>query len=229
MELLTYSKMKVKLEQATPDPAGTMALVLRLTMHKDLENLGLFEHKLARYLLQADHLSPLEHVVYSFLIQGVSRSFLAQITRHRMSSFTSASQHYQDYSDYPCIVKDSANKEMEASLLESYSHYYHLVQEGTPIWEARQVLPNAAAVNIFWTINARSLVNFLRQRLCHRNVPEMREFANKTLALVTNHFPELFEIVGPQCDEGTCMQGRLKCSDGPWHRWGIKREGLYES
>ena len=188
-------------------------------MHKDLENLGTFEKSTAEYLLKADHTSPLEHIVYSFLIQGVSRSFLAQITRHRMSSFTSASQHYQQYGNYPCIVKDPSNKVMHESLLQSYVHYHQLVEEGMDIWEARQCLPNAAAVNIFWTVNARSLVNFLRQRLCHRNVPEMREFANKVLNIVTYHFPELFECVGPQCFEDTCKQGRLKCSTGPWVRW----------
>ena len=220
MELRSYRQMKVKLEQATEDPAGTMALVLRMTMHKDLENLGLFEQKTAQYLLKADHTSPLEHVVYSFLIQGVSRSFLAQITRHRMASYTSASQHYQNYGNYPCIVEDSSHKGMTESMLRSYIDYNNLVKDGLPIWEARQVLPNAAAVNIFWTINARSLINFLRQRLCHRNVPEMREFANKVLYSVTDHFPELFELIGPQCAEGGCEQGRLKCSDGPWRRWG---------
>jgi thymidylate synthase (FAD) len=220
MELKSYNEMQVKLEQATNDPQGTMALVLRMTMHKDLENLGLFEAKTAKYLLQADHTSPLEHVVYSFLISGVSRSFLAQITRHRMSSFTSASQHYQDYSDYPCIIQVKSDENMQQSLLQSFVDYHQAMQDGTPKWEARQLLPNAAAVNIFWTINARSLINFLRQRLCYRNVPEMQIFADKVMNTVSAHFPELWNNVGPQCFESECKQGRLKCAIGPWRRWG---------
>ena len=214
--------MKITLEQATEAPDGMLALALQITQKRDLDNLGLFSKRLAKYLLDADHTSPFEHVVYSFRIEGVSRSFLAQITRHRMGSFTAASQHYQEYGDYPCIIKDKDDELTQKALLQSYLNYHKLIKDGAPVWEARQVLPNAASVNILWTVNARALVNFLQQRLCYRNVMEMQIFADKILNLVSAHFPELWNCVGPQCFMDKCKQGPMKCSVGPWVRWGDK-------
>jgi len=77
--------------------------------------------------------------------------------------------------------------------------------------EARQVLPNACTVNFMWTINARSLVEFLNKRLCKRNVEEMQIFAKKLYVLCMEWFPELFVHVGPQCKMlGVCKQGPMK-------------------
>jgi thymidylate synthase (FAD) len=80
--------------------------------------------------------------------------------------------------------------------------------------EARQVLPNACTVNFMWTINARSLVEFLNKRMCKRNVEEMRVFADKLYTLCMEWFPELFQHVGPQCKMlGRCRQGRMRAEE----------------
>lgn len=219
-QVLNYSALSVKILQATPQPALMVKQAVAITMRKDLINIEpSASTALCGYLLEAEHTSVFEHVVYTFLIENVSRSFLAQLTRQRISSFTSASQHYQDYQDFPCVM----SKEMEG-YLEShrdilgsvYAVYKYAVNEGVPKEEARQVLPNAAAVNILWTVNARSLALFLRQRLCRRNVAEMQNFAERVLSLVILHFPELFDNVGPQCYMGTCHQGHLQCKEGSW-------------
>jgi len=219
MELKTYEQMSVELEHYTLSQKQVVMSALYMTMHKDPDkDIPAFTSKLGKYLLDAEHTSPLEHVSYMFRIEGVSRSFLAQITRHRMGSFTSASQHYQDYQDYPCII-DKLTDTAVLSLHHSYNQYEKLLKDGMPKEEARQVLPNAAAVNLLWTVNARSLITFLKQRLCMRNVKEMQIFANKVLSLVTPVFPEIFNHVGPQCFKSMCKQGRLECGVGPWVRW----------
>ena len=217
MKLKLYKDMKVELLQQTEYPAEMVAAALDLTMHSDEEHMpAKFTAKLGKFLLDAEHTSPIEHVHYTFLIQGVSRSFLAQITRHRMGSFTSASQHYQDYEDYPCIVSEYDPNYVMA-LQNSYSSYKFLRSEGVAKEEARQVLPNAASVNLIWSVNARGLVTFLMQRLCHRNVKEMQIFAQRVLSLVKPSFPELFNFVGPQCFmDDTCKQGRMQCKEGVW-------------
>jgi len=217
MKLYEYNESEVEIVQETPYPAELVALALDLTMHNATDRVPpkLTEER-AKFLVQAEHTSPFEHVVYTFLIQRVSRSLLAQLTRQRMSSFTSASQHYQEYSTYPCIVRDSANDDYRQLLDEAYNNYLLLKSRGEPNEEARQVLPNAAAVNILWTINARSLALFLRQRLCLRNVLEMQVFANKVHALAIEHFPELFLNIGPQCFMDTCKQGKMTCGDATW-------------
>jgi thymidylate synthase (FAD) len=221
-KILTYKDSKVKLLYATPNPAGVVGLAVAMTMKQDLHDTKPITSKLCKFLVNAEHTSLLEHVVYTFQLENYSRSFLAQITRQRMSSFTSASQHYQGYSDYPCVVAPETNADdlafLDTAFARAYSTYDYL-SDVCAIEEARQVLPNAAAVNLLWTINARSLMLFLKHRLCNRNVLEMRIFAHKILNIVQCHFPELFNLAGPQCVyPGRCQQGKLQCKEGTWKR-----------
>ena len=106
----------------------------------------------------------------------------------------------------------------------SVNLYNYLSSYGIPKEEARQALPNAATVNYMWTIDARNLMLFLRTRTCNRNVFEMRIFANRVLFLVREHFPQLYNHVGPQCfmdssfsrDNKGCRQGRMQCKNQYW-------------
>lgn len=218
-KIQTYDNMTVDLMQATEYPNEMIAIAQSITMNsKDDEVPPQMTAKKIKFLLDAEHHSLLEHVVYTFLIQGVSRSFLAQITRQRTASPTSGSQHYQDYTDYPCAVKDPSNTIIQESLDRSYKAYELLLTQGVEKEEARQVLPNAACVNYLWTIDARNLMYFLKMRCCNRNVLEMRIFANKVHAMVSQHFPNLFDQVGPQCFSEGCKQGFMACKQGFWER-----------
>ena len=218
----SYKDMTVELMQSTPYPAELVALAMSLTMKsKSDEELPEFTAAKANFILKAEHESLFEHVVYTFLIQGVSRSFLAQITRQRTASPTSGSQHYQDYSDYPCAINPNASAKArevyEKSFDRAYEAYGTLLRLGEAKEEARQVLPNAATVNYLWTIDALNLVKFLRKRLCYRNVLEMQVFAEIVYQMVMEHFPELFICIGPQCvEQKECKQGYLNCKRGPW-------------
>lgn len=219
-EILTYDQMDVELIRKTPYPAELVALALQITMKSDPEEeIPLFTAKKAYYLWMAEHQSVFEHIGYSFLIQNVSRSFLGQITRQRTAKPTSGSQHYQEYSDYPVVVSQQLkNCELaEVNFGNSFGDYHHAIhQYGIPVEEARQMLPNGATVNYLWTIDALNLAKFLRQRMCNRNVLEMRIFAHKAKSLVQDHFPELFGFIGPQCTMGAmkCYQGHLQCKEG---------------
>lgn len=139
---------------------------------------------------------------------------MAQLTRHRVGSFTSASQHYADYSDMPFVVSEAMAQDKWACehLKIVKDAYDSLQRSGMPKEEARQILPNAMAVNLIWTVNARSLLNFFRQRLCRRNVEEMHIFADKVLAKVIDWWPDFGELMGPPCaTDGKCNQGFLSC------------------
>jgi len=216
MKLQSYNDMKIEMIRSTPDPAMLIAQAIAITMKQDFSTLKPINQNKCKFILDAEHTSVLEHVSYTFLISGISRSFLAQITRQRMASPTSGSQHYQDYRDYPCSVHpDLQDSELVQNCLKNnLTDYISLVDNGTKPEEARQILPNAACVNYLWTINAHSLYWFLKKRMCNRNVLEMRIFANRIHALATVHFPELFTNVGPQCFMGTCKQGFLQCEQG---------------
>jgi thymidylate synthase (FAD) len=130
-----------------------------------------------------------------------------------MGSFTAASQHYQKYDEYSNIVHpDMINVSVEHFFSFVDDYYKTLIDMGIPKEEARQVLPNAKAVNIMWTVNARSLINFLNLRLCKRNVTEMLWFALKMSSVAREWWPELFNLVGPDCVmTGKCTQGAMGC------------------
>jgi thymidylate synthase (FAD) len=217
-EILTYDQMEVELIRKTPYPAELVALALQITMSSNAEaEIPLFTQKKARYLWYAEHHSVFEHIQYTFLIQGVSRSFLGQITRQRTASPTSGSQHYQEYSDYPVAISPALKDTelAEVNFGNSFGDYHHAIHQlGIPKEEARQMLPMGATVNYLWTIDALNLAKFLHQRMCNRNVLEMRIFAHKVKSLVQEHFPELFSFIGPQCLMDKCRQGHLQCKEG---------------
>ena len=84
----------------TPDPQKTVASAAKLCYSastiKDLRD-GLTEEKVTSFvdmLSEIGHESPIEHASFTFGIEGVSRSFLAQITRHRIASYSVKSQRY---------------------------------------------------------------------------------------------------------------------------------------
>lgn len=225
-KIQTYYDMKVKTKWATPDPG----IEIREALTNTMADLSKFETKwgqkgkvssdLLYFLFRAEHSSVVEHAVISFMITGVSRAFLAQITRHRIGSFTSSSQHYQNYADYAMIIGEELNNlEIKEKVFnKAISNYLYLVEKGVPIEEARQVLPNACAVNLKWTVNARSLWNFIRQRTCYRNVKEMRIFSSKILTEVINWWPEFYYVLGPPCYiDGKCNQGKMSCGK-TWER-----------
>lgn len=226
-------KIKVVLLNSTPNPDQVIKTAGTLTM-KRVPVYGEDDSKLPMRLVRMNHTSVLEHVGFTFMVEGASRAFLAQITRHRMASYTSGSQHYQDHSGFPYIEVPSlkGRKELWVStpqdplnakvqyteLMEHIDDIYQeLLRAGVPKEEARYILPNACRNNLMITINARSLLNLLNLRTCNRNVLEMRLVAEVMRLLVVRVFPNLFQHVGPDClMKGECSQGSMRCKPRYW-------------
>ena len=125
------------------------------------------------------------------------------------------SPEYKDQFEEPIYqLYESVSDDQTWTALEiAMSDSIRLVNSGVPAEEARQILPNAAAVNIMWTVNARSLLNFFEQRLCNRNVGEMRILANKIWHEVHSYWPDFANLCGPRCyTSGQCNQGRMSCN-----------------
>lgn len=99
--------MNVKLLAYTPEPEKTVACAAKLCYaSSDIDTLyeGLTDEKVNSFLDHLNnigHQSPIEHVSFTFGIEGVSRSLLAQITRHRIASFSVQSQRYVRESGTP--------------------------------------------------------------------------------------------------------------------------------
>jgi thymidylate synthase (FAD) len=208
-----YDKMTVKIERMTHRPGQMCKLACDHTMVAEPEDGPAASPKLLAFLVKAEHTSVLEHCSITFRLSGVSRSFMSQITRHRVGTFTCQSQHYQDYEHVPTVVAPSLvhNLELASAIEKAYKAYGRLQLQGVPKEEARQVLPSAAAVNILWTVNARSLIGFLRQRLCKRNVLEMFMFAELIQEQAMLWWPALFSLSGAPCNmDGSCNQGKMR-------------------
>lgn len=142
--------------------------------------------RLFRHIMASKHTSTMEHVSFTFAIEGVSRALLAQLTRHRVGfSFSVQSQRYVRFGsgdrsggmDY-VMPESVANKTdpiegghvegaagvFEDAMAYSQQMYDRLRKAGVPAEDARAVLPNAAATNLVMTANLTALLGFYRKR-----------------------------------------------------------------
>ena len=225
-------KPVVKLLQHTGNPEQTVAVAAKLCYSDaTIEELaqGLTEESTAKFikrLASMGHASPVEHASFTFGIEGVSRAFLAQITRHRIASFSVKSQRYVsatekfNYIVPPTFAElgDDAVKEFEEQM-ETMRCWYADWQErlggkGEKSNEdARFVLPNASETKMVLTMNARELLHFFNLRCCYRAQWEIREVAWQMLKLVSEVAPNLFANAGPNCLGGVCPEGPKCCGN----------------
>lgn len=238
---------QVTLLAYTPDPERTVASAAKLCYSSSsIAQLrdGLTDEKINSFvemLSEIGHESPIEHISFTFGIEGVSRSFLAQITRHRIASYSVKSQRYVsegcfEYVTPPEISNDKEALEIfEESMQAAQSAYDRIAEiltekhkasfiaEGKDektaarlaqkkaIEDARFVLPNACETKMVVTMNARSLLNFFRHRCCNRAQWEIRDVAAQMLRLVSEVAPEVFKKAGPPCLYGSCPEGKMSC------------------
>ena len=167
--------------------------------------------KSLRAALASGHESVLEHVSFTFRIEGLSRAALAQLTRHRLASFDVESQRYVKLEDVRMVMPDSIARseflqEAEVCLTGSMDLYKRMVAAGIPPEDARYVTPQAVVTNLLVTMNARELRHFFRLRCCNRAQWEIRGVADAMLAICKKVVPELFYGAGPGCVSGNCME-----------------------
>ncbi|NCD10266.1 MAG: FAD-dependent thymidylate synthase [Negativicutes bacterium] len=216
--------MQVKLLRYTPEPEKTVAMSARLCYSPigaaQLEEKISDEQaaKLVHKLVDMGHFSTLEHVSFTFAIEGVSRVLTHQLVRHRIASYSQQSQRYVKEHDFETILPPSiaarpaAREKFEKLMGEIRGLYTEWTEMGIPAEDARYILPNAAETKIVVTMNARSLLNFFSLRCCNRAQWEIRILAEKMLEEVKKVAPVLFEKAGPSCvTDGICTEGEMTC------------------
>ena len=239
--------MKVTLLTHTPEPEKLIAAAAKLCYASaEIDELlrNLTPEKTASFIAHLEslgHESPFEHASFTFGIEGVSRALLAQITRHRIASFSVQSQRYVRLDDFRYVIPPEieAIPEAKAAFIESMNedaqryldlvqkledgHTARLMAEGMPEKQARAkaskqanedarfVLPNACETKMVVTMNARSLQNFFHLRCCSRAQWEIRALAEEMLRLVYPVAPHLFAKAGPACVSGPCPEGKMCC------------------
>ena len=227
--------MKVELLSYTPEPEKLIATAAKLCYSSsDIESLrdGLTEEKITSFIdmiISIGHESVVEHVSFTFGIEGISRACSHQLVRHRIASYSQKSQRYVNENGFDFITPPSI-----ADIPEAKSEYDRVIGEITKSYEkladiltekhtaefiaqgldektaaskarklanedARFLLPNACETKIVVTMNVRSLFNFFRHRCCNRAQWEIRAVANEMLRLCLQVAPHLFAKAGPSC------------------------------
>ena len=239
--------MKVTLLAYTPQPEKTVASAAKLCYSPaaiDTVREGLTVEKTNAFvdmLAEIGHESPIEHASFTFGVEGVSRALLAQLTRHRIASFSVQSQRYVAERQFEYVLPPEiaavpeAKEEYIRAMEECQAHYDRLAAqlkekhkaamiadgmdekaadraaEKKAIEDARFVLPNACTTKLIVTMNARSLHNFFRHRCCNRAQWEIRGLAEAMLKLCLEVAPHLFKNAGPSCMNGGCPEGKMTC------------------
>lgn len=210
--------MRVEIARHTPDPERVVALAARQCYSAgfvmDFASTPERDATLIRKVLGSVHLSVLEHAVFTFAIEGISRVTSHQLVRNRIASFSQQSQRYAKVGDkviVPLSVEGYFANEFMRLTDELFSLYEEMVDFGVPKEDARYILPNAATTNIIMTMNARELLHFFSLRCCERAQWEIREMANEMLRQVKPIAPTIFENAGASCANGTCPEGAMGC------------------
>lgn len=239
--------LDVKLLRYTPDGEKLVASAAKLCYSPT--GVGEIEESLdegsissfLKLLMDMGHESPIEHVSYSFGVQGVSRTLTHQLVRHRIGSYSQQSQRYVKLEQFEYIIPPHiANNERarevfvkamaadqkqydELTAILFEEHFNKHMAEGLSekkakqkaekkaIEDARYVFPNACETKIVFTMNARALLNFFKLRCCNRAQWEIRELAIKMLQEVRKVSPLLFENAGPTCLNGPCEERTMTC------------------
>lgn len=229
-------KLSVVLLKHTPDPQELIAMGAKLCYSSaDINNLqrgieSKSQESFLQRLLDSGHLSPIEHASFTFGVEGVSRALLAQVTRHRIASFSVKSQRY--VSEVSAAREDHVFgyiippriEELGPEYVEIFKKQMGQIQEWYDFWveklgntgestneDARFVLPNAAETKLLVTMNARELLHFFSLRCCNRAQWEIRALATEMLRQVKKVAPVIFRDAGPDCLKGPCPEGKMTC------------------
>ena len=214
-----------------------------IDLFEDIENISDDKKlKLIKSCIESGHDSVLEHTQFTFAIEGVSRSLLAQITRHRISvSFSVQSQRYvnlENTFDYviPNALQDEDDLQecFTNAMLQCHENYKELINKGIKQEDARAVLPNACCTNMVVTFNLRSLIHLCNLRLCSHAQSEIRQLVKEMVKEVVKVEPWLKPYLQAKCEVlGFCNEKHRPCGRKPtleelkqqWHDAGY--EGGY--
>ena len=225
------AKLKVVLLEHTPNPENVVAMAAKLCYSpSDVEGLrgkilAKDQKAFVEKLVSVGHMSPIEHVSFTFGIEGISRACSHQLVRHRVASYSQQSQRYVRETEFDYVIPPTIKK--NKNLTATFRVYMKQAQDAydamiTGLGEkgitgenasqdARFLLPNAAETKIVVTMNARELLHFFRVRCCNRAQWEIREMATEMLREAKKVSPILFNGAGPGCVNGKCPEGEMTC------------------
>jgi len=197
--------MKVSLIAYTSNPVATIEKSAAICYNSTPSETG----RIMDACYDSGHHSVLEHVSFTFHVEGVSRALLAQLSRHRLISMSVRSQRYclEDNSNWVVPVSIAENPdafELYDSLKQIVMTGYSALRNfGIPPEDARMVLPNALETTLNITLNLRSLIHIANERLCNRAQSEIRRMVGEMCRLVGDVEPKFKRYLVPKCEVNT--------------------------
>ena len=208
--------MKVTLLNYTPLEIADKAIGKCWDKQKDTCDVD----RIQRVANKFKHKSTIEHLYYNFDIDGVSRALLQELARHRISSFSVKSTRYTlkelkkeaifnykttlypsgtqvgeyfEYSRAAKYVVFTDDIETDKMIIRNLENLRQLLVKGVPNDIAKYSLPEAYKTSLIWSVNARSLQNFLGLRTDKAALWEIRKLANKIYEALPNDHKFLFK------------------------------------
>ncbi len=152
------------------------------------------------------HASTLEHLVYTFYIQGISRALLQELARHRMASLSVKSTRYtlkelkecepfelDDFEGASKYIVLTGNKDVDSASILALNNLQSLLKKGISNDIAKYALVESYKTELTWTINARSLQNFLSLRSNKSALWEIRNLAREIFKVLPQDHKYIFE------------------------------------
>ena len=161
------------------------------------DNLGDKDLALLKKIIDSKHESVLEHMVFTFKITDISRACLQELARHRIASYSVKSTRYtlKELRDTPdnelekFLIKD-IEPIVQYSSIESLKKIKIMLNMPNPDMDKiKYALPECYKTELVWTINLRSLRNFLKLRLSLKAHQEIRKLATMIYACLVANLP----------------------------------------
>jgi len=243
------AQLRVKLLQMTENPLSLIYAACRQCYSASFAG-DIFEREIddkrkesfVKRVVESGHESPLEHVKFTFAIEGISRALTHQLVRHRIASYSQQSQRYVKEEDFEYVIPPSIKEDEE--LRKEFVRIMEEIQAGykkilrrfekkgivgeKANQDVRYILPQAAETKIVVTMNCRELLHFFEQRCCMRAQWEIRNLANEMLKICKSHLPAVFSNAGPKCERlGYCPEGKkFTCGRYPLKEELVKNKKL---
>lgn len=146
------------------------------------------------------HASTLEHLSYNFYIKGISRALLQELARHRMASLSVKSTRYTlkelkecEQIDYEKFLVFTNNDSVDNASKAALDNLQKILQSGVSNDVAKYCLPESYKTELTWSVNARSLQNFLYLRSDKAALWEIRNLAYALFEALPSEHKYIFE------------------------------------
>ncbi|WP_086235654.1 FAD-dependent thymidylate synthase [Campylobacter devanensis] len=157
---------------------------------------------------QLKHASTLEHLFYNFYIKGISRACLQELARHRIASLSVKSTRYtlkelknesefkpNDFENASRYIVLTSNEFVDNASINALDNLRQILNQNTSLDIAKYCLPESYKTELSWSINARSLQNFLSLRSSKSALWEIRNLAN----LIYQNLPQEHKFIYENC------------------------------